>query len=180
MTEEGVYDRWFAPAARWLLARGLRPNHLTFLQVPVFAAEIWAAWQGYRWLFIGLIVFVIALDGGDGILARVGGLQSRTGAMLDSLFDTMGIAVVLWGASLFFTPAATPWLLLLFLGNTMLYLQNALLEEKVIAYLRGPVLTAVAWPQALLAALVVASFVILWLLLWRGRRTWRALRHLDM
>lgn len=171
-SSEGVYDRSFDKAARWLLARGVHPNHFTFLQIPVFAIQIVAAVQAWRYTFVLLIVLLIVLDGGDGILARVGGMQSRTGAVLDSTFDTMGIAIVVWGASQFY-PAASAWLLYLFLGNTILYLQNALLGEKVIAYLRGPILVAVTFPETLLAALVLSSIIILTLIVARLPRSWQ-------
>lgn len=173
-SREGTYDRTFGRAAMWLLDRGIHPNHFTFLQIPVFAVQILAALEGWRWTFVLLIALLIILDGGDGILARVGGMQSRAGAILDSTFDTLGIAIVMWGAAQFF-PAAEAWLLFLFLGNTVLYLQNALLGEKVIAYIRGPVLAAVAFPDALLAGLAVGSFIITWLLVMRLPSTWRAL-----
>jgi len=172
--KEGLFDRYFTKAARWLLARGVRPNHFTFLQVPVFVAEVYAALNGLRWLFIGLIGLVIFLDGGDGILARVGGLQSRAGAVLDASFDTAGIAIVLWGASVFF-PEAALWLALLFVGNLLLYVQNAVVGSKAVSYLRGPVLAAVAFPQTLLAALLIDGFIVAWLLAARLPRTIRRL-----
>lgn len=172
---EGTFDRSFTGVARWLLARGVRPNHLTFLQIPVFAAEAWAALAGQRVLFVALIVLVMLLDGGDGILARVGGLQSRAGAVLDATFDTVGIAIVLWGASRFF-PEAAWWLALLFVGNSLLYLQNAVLGRKVVSYLRGPVLVAVLVPEALWAGLLIPAFIVVWEIAARLPQTWRRLR----
>jgi phosphatidylglycerophosphate synthase len=175
---EGTYDRFFERWARWLLARGVHPNHFTFLQLPVFGAEIWAATHGHRWLFVSLIALVIILDGGDGILARVGKMQSRTGAVLDATFDTVGIAIVVWGASQF-APDAETWLWLLFLGNALLFVQNALLEEKIISYLRGPVLIGVAFPATALAGLVIATFILMWELTARLPRTARAALRPD-
>lgn len=171
----GLFDHYFTAAARWLLAKGVRPNHLTVLQVPVFVAEAYAALNGMRFLFIALIAFVILLDGGDGILARVGGLQSRAGALMDATFDTIGIAIVLWGASVFY-PEAAWWLAALFVGNLLLYLQNGLVDSKMVSFLRGPVLVAVAFPDTLLAALLVDSFIVAWMLLARLPATARAVR----
>ncbi len=162
-TKEGTYDRRFERAAHWLLARGVRPNHFTFAQIPVFAGMIWAALTGETWWFFGLSWFVILLDGGDGILARVGNLQSRTGAILDASFDTFGIAVVLGGAAQFFPEvAALFWTL--FVLNGILFLQNALLGAKVVSYVRGPVLVGIAWPDAMFGSLVVVYVTVLWLL----------------
>ncbi len=171
---ESVFDRRFVPAARWLLARGIHPNHFTFLQVPVFAFTIWAAVEGWAWPFSLTILFVMVLDGGDGILARVGNLQSRKGAILDAVFDTLGIALMMWGATKFF-PEADAWIMALFLANVLLFLQNALLEEKVVSYVRGPIVAMVPFPQLLLPALLVASFTVLFLLTVRAKRSFVAL-----
>ena len=172
--EEEGYDRPFERWARWLLARGVHPNHFTFLQLPVFAFQIAAAIQGWAWAFVACIALIIVLDGGDGILARTGNLYSKTGAVLDSTFDTLGIAIVMWGAAQFF-PAAEAWFMVLFLGNTLLFLQNALLGDKVIAYIRGPVLVAIAFPATLVGGLVLASLILLFLLVARTPRSLRAL-----
>jgi phosphatidylglycerophosphate synthase len=173
-TDESAFDRTFVPAAKWLLARGVHPNHFTFLQVPVFAFTILAAVQGWAWPFVLTTVFVMILDGGDGILARVGNLQSRTGAILDAVFDTLGIALLLWGTTKFH-PDAEGWIMLLFLANVLLFLQNALLDEKVVSYVRGYMVAMVAFPQVVLPALVLASFNVLFLLVMRARRSFKAL-----
>lgn len=156
---EGNFDRPFERGARFLLARGVHPNHFTFLQLPVFALEVVAAIQGWELVFALSTVFVIILDGGDGILARVGKLQTRSGAVLDSVFDMLGITIILWGAAQF-QPGYYPWLIGLFFANTVLFVQNALLEEKFIAYLRGPVVVGVVFPDAMWGALLVPSVVL--------------------
>jgi len=170
-------DRPFERAARWLLARGLHPNHLTFLQVPLDVVLVVCAAQHWRHAFAFLNLLVPVLDGGDGILARVGNLQSKAGAVLDSTFDTLGIAIVMWGAAQFF-PQDALWIMLLFLGSIVLFLQNALLDQKVISYVRGPLLIAVVVPATLPGAIAVSVFVTLWLLLWRAPATLRALGRL--
>lgn len=175
---QGTFDGPFIRIAKWLLARGVHPNHFTFAQVPVFALEIWAAQQGHAWLFVGSILLVIALDGGDGILARTGNLQSRKGAILDSTFDTLGIAIIMWGAAQFF-PDFEGWFLWLFVGNGVIYLQNALLEEKMVSYIRGPTLMAIAWPNFLVGALLTSSFIVVWIFMMRLPRTLKSLGELD-
>ena len=171
---ESIFDRRFVPAAKWLLARGVHPNHFTFLQIPVFAFTIVAAVQGWNWPFALTTLFVMVLDGGDGILARVGNLQSRTGAILDAVFDTLGIALLMWGTTKFF-PEAEAWIMLLFLANVLLFLQNALLGDKVVSYVRGYMVAMVAFPQLLLPALVIATVVVVFLLAMRTPRSVRAL-----
>lgn len=177
--ESDVYDGMFAGPARWLLSRGVHPNHLTFLQIPVFVLQIFAAVHGWSYIFAYSTLLIIILDGGDGILARVGRLQTKAGAVLDSTFDTLGIAIIMWGATRFF-PDQTTWLMFLFLGNIILFLQNALLNEKVIAYLRGPVAIAVAYPQTLAGGLVVATAIIGVLLVIRTPATFRALARAQV
>lgn len=174
-SEEGTFDRRYERAARWCLDRGIRPNHLTFLQIPVFAGMGWAALNGEPWWFFGLSWFVVLLDGGDGILARVGGLHSRLGALLDAGMDTLGIAVVMWGASRFFPDWAGPVLLGLFVLNLLLYSQNQVLGEKVVSYVRGPVIVPIVVPDTLYLGLGLAAFTGLWLFLWRVPRTVRFL-----
>lgn len=171
---ESIFDRRFVPAAKWLLARGVHPNHFTFLQIPVFAFTILAAVEGWNWPFALTTVFVMVLDGGDGILARVGNLQSKTGAVLDAVFDTLGIALLMWGTTKFY-PAAEAWIMLLFLANVLLFLQNALLGDKVVSYVRGPMVAMVAFPQLLLPALVTATIIVVFLLAMRTGRSLRAL-----
>lgn len=173
--ERGWYDRVFTPGANWLLARGIHPNHFTFLQLPVFLLQVYAATHGWRWTFVLSILLIIILDGGDGILARVGKLASKTGAVLDSLFDTAGIAIIMWGATRFFPEPASDWLLLLFAGNLLLFLQNALLDHKAIAYVRGPVLVAVAYPQTLLFGLLLPTLMLLVLIGVRLPQTLKAI-----
>lgn len=180
MSDETYYDGPFSRPARYLLGKGFHPNHLTFLQLPVYTLQVIAAQLGWRWVFAGLIVLVVLLDAGDGILARVGRLQSKTGAALDSLFDTMGIAIVMWGAAKFFPEATTP-LMLLFFANIVLFLQNALLDEKMIAYLRGPILLAVIVPETLWAGILVPAITTGVLLVIRIPATLRALaRHVPV
>lgn len=172
--ETAYYDGPFASAARKLLAWGVHPNHFTLLQLPVLALQMVAALEGWRWTFVLLIFAIILLDGGDGILARVGRLESRAGAILDALFDLVGIVVVLWGATHFF-PDESAWIMTLLFGNLALFAQDAILEEKVIAYIRGPILLSVLVPQTLVVALVMSSLILGFLLVARLPATVRAL-----
>jgi phosphatidylglycerophosphate synthase len=173
-----LYDGTLARTAQWLLNRGVHPNHATFLQVPIFGVQVWAAVAGHTGIFISLILAVMFLDGMDGVLARVGGKATRMGAVLDSTFDTIGIAVVMWGTAQFF-PFAETWLFALFLGNALLYLQNAVIEQKMISYVRGPLILAVGWPPFVLAGLLLCTLIVGWMLIARLPGTFRALGKMS-
>jgi phosphatidylglycerophosphate synthase len=173
-TGEGTYDRRWERTARRFLDAGVKPNHFTLLQIPVFMGLVWAALAGLPWWFFGLSWFVIILDGGDGILARVGNLQSRSGAILDAAMDTTGIAVVLWGASRF-QPDWTVAFAALFVFNVVLYLQNGLLDEKVVSYVRGPIILAVTIPDVVAVAVAMTMLISAFLFAVRVPATVRAL-----
>lgn len=161
-----AFDRPFERAAQWLLDRGAKPNHLTFLQLPVLAWMVLATLQGNHWLFFGLSWTIIVLDGADGIMARVGGTQSRSGAILDAILDTLGILVVLWAASVFIPAQAWAWWTLVGL-NAALYAQNVVVEEKVVSYVRGPVILAIVFPDVLWLAIVGTLLITVWLIVTR-------------
>ncbi len=174
-SKEGNFDRPFVTAAKWLIAHGVRPNHLTLLQLPVFIAMVDAGLELHRWWFFGLAWLLVVLDGADGIVARVGGMTSRSGAVLDAVFDTVGIAIVLWGAARFHPDQAWAWIALFGL-NVALYFQNIALEEKVISYVRGPALMAVAFPDVLWLSIAGGLTIVVWLFSTRLPATVRHLR----
>lgn len=165
-SKEGNFDRPFVRIAKWLLARGVKPNHITFLQIPVFWFMIQAGMDQERYLFFGLSWLLVVLDGADGIVARVGGMASRSGAILDAVFDTASIALVLWGAILFHPDQTVIWIALFGL-NVLLYLQNMVLEEKVVSYVRGPVLMAIALPDLLWLSIGGGLTIVSWLFITR-------------
>lgn len=164
--KEHAFDRPFERMARWLLDHKVRPNHLTFLQLPVLAAMVWHTLQGNIWWYFGLSWIVMALDGADGIVARVGGTQSRSGAVLDASLDTLGILVVLWAATVFLPDHSWVWWTLLGL-NALLYAQNVVLEDKVVSYVRGPVILACVFPDLLWLTVIGTLSVTGWLIVTR-------------
>lgn len=161
-----AFDRPFERMAQWMVAHGVRPNHLTFLQLPVLAGMVWSTLQSDAWTFFALSWIVMFLDGADGIVARAGGTQSRSGAILDAILDTLGILVVLWAATVFIPAQAWAWWTLLGL-NALLYGQNILLEDKVVSYVRGPIILAIVFPDVLWLALVGTLAVTGWLIVTR-------------
>lgn len=135
LVEENVFD----PLAWRLYRAGVRPNHFTFAQVPVYAAQAWFGWHGALPWFAAAVVFGIALDGADGIMARRTGHVTPKGRLLDALFDLLGIGVVLLVTALLH-PDLGRWSLLLGAANVLVYYQNEVRGEKTVAYTRGPVL----------------------------------------
>jgi phosphatidylglycerophosphate synthase len=81
---------WFLPLARWLAAKGAKPDHLT---IAGLACSLVAALLLGRGAFLGAAI-LIGLSGLcdilDGDVARVRGVVSRFGAFLDSTLDRIG------------------------------------------------------------------------------------------
>lgn len=85
----------------------ITPNQITFLSVVVAAAAcaIWLLLPGYAWLVAGAMIFELSfvLDCADGQLARLRGIASPIGHLLDFLMDELkamlviaSLAVRLW------------------------------------------------------------------------------------
>jgi phosphatidylglycerophosphate synthase len=81
---------WLLPLARWLAAKGAKPDHLTFAGL---AFSLVAALLLGKGAFFGAAI-LIGLSGLcdilDGDVARVRGVVSRFGAFLDSTLDRVG------------------------------------------------------------------------------------------
>ena len=102
----------------------ITPNQITFLSVVVAAAAcaIWMFLPGYAWLVAAAMIFELSfvLDCADGQLARLRGIASPIGHLLDFLMDELkamlvigSLAVRLWGES------GDPRLLLAGLGGLL-------------------------------------------------------------
>lgn len=164
-------DRVFDAFARGLYAAGVRPNHLTLAQVPIYVLMIVAGLEG-RVIEFGLWQIVImVLDGMDGTLARRMGLASRSGAVLDAVFDFFGIIVVI-GIAVHLDPQYFWWFVALLGANFALYLQNGVLDEKAVSYVRGPVVIALvlerSFPGIMWVAILVPLVVALTIVIVRG------------
>lgn len=117
---------------------GIRPNHLTLAQVPIYVLMVRAGFQGDL-LWFGLYqIIVMILDGMDGTLARRMGTASKSGAYLDAVFDLAGIVLVVIVAAHLY-PSYAYWTYAALAANLVLYLQNWWLDEKAVSYIRGPV-----------------------------------------
>ena len=128
----------------WFLHRhGVRPNHISFLQIPVYAAMLWTGFRAVNdnitmiWIFGWLQVLAFLIDGADGILARRTGTVSRRGHLLDEIFDIAGIGITIWIVSIHHGDKAQ-WLFALLMINFFVYIQNEIQGTKSITYTRGP------------------------------------------
>lgn len=169
---------------------GIRPDHVTLMQVPVYLGMIYsgfAAAHDFRYLFIfgTLQILVVVLDGADGMLARRTGTATSRGHLLDSLFDITGIGITLWVASHLY-PHYAQLALGLLLVNFLVYLQNEIQGTKSITYTRGPVTLGMVieywYPGLLLWAMVmplgIGALLMLSRVDWR-RRVWNWYRYIT-
>lgn len=172
----GVFDRPFETLARRLLSMGIQPNTISLLQLPTYGAILYTAIIGELWWCFGLCWIPMILDGLDGIMARIGGLTSRTGAILDASMDTLGLIVSLLVAWVL-VPWSLPYASLALALNLVLYVQNHVTGVKLVSYYRGPLLLgaflAPLMPLAL--ALVTATPAIL--IVWRYSASAKSVRH---
>jgi len=90
---------------RALIRLGVRPNHMSILGLLLtigagaglaLGRACWPAWV------VGLLVGAGACDLLDGALAKLGGMESRFGAFLDSVCDRVGDGALYLGAAFYF------------------------------------------------------------------------------
>ena len=89
------------PGARFLRALKLTPNAVTLIGFGVTVVAAYLVASG--WLVAGGIVFLLGsgLDLMDGALARLNGVVSPFGALLDSTFDRLGEASLFVGLAFY-------------------------------------------------------------------------------
>jgi CDP-alcohol phosphatidyltransferase len=98
------------------------PNQLTFLSVVVaaIACAIWTLYPGYQALLIAVLLFELSfvLDCADGQLARLRGIASPLGHLLDFLMDELKAMLVLGSLAVrLWRESSDPVLLLAGLGG---------------------------------------------------------------
>jgi len=97
---------WLRPAAEWLAARGVRPDHLTYLGVGLSLVAALLLGRGFLLGAAVVIGVAGACDILDGDVARVRGAVSRFGAFLDSTLDRIGEGALYAGLAVhYFTRA---------------------------------------------------------------------------
>ncbi len=82
---------------RWLAARGVTPNALTYVALSLALGSAVAAACGQFLVAAALLLVSGAFDLLDGVVARAGQLSTRFGALLDSTVDRLADALPLLG-----------------------------------------------------------------------------------
>lgn len=97
-----IGNRLSDPLARLIAKTGISPNALTIIGFLLNVGV--AVVVGYKLLFIGgfLLLFSGLFDMLDGSVARMTGKSSKYGAILDSTFDRLSEAAVLFGLLIFY------------------------------------------------------------------------------
>lgn len=125
-----IFIRLLEPFSRWLARVGVTPNAITVVGTlgtiacsVIFLARGW--WMTGSLAIWGLTMF----DALDGLVARVGGLSSRFGAVLDSTCDRFADAAVFGGIAWYFAVHGQRWMLLaallcLVLGSITSYIRS--------------------------------------------------------
>ena len=117
------------PVARGLLALRIHPNAITLAGVAVAGGAAYLIGDG-RLLAGGIVMLAGALmDLFDGAVARLGDKASSFGAMLDSVMDRLGEAVVLFGLLAFYVRGGND------LGAYLAF--GALAVSFMVSYLRA-------------------------------------------
>lgn len=125
-----IFIRLLEPFSRWLARVGVTPNAITVVGTlgtiacsVIFLARGW--WMTGSLAIWGLTMF----DALDGLVARVGGMSSRFGAVLDSTCDRFADAAVFGGIAWYFAVHGQRWMLLaallcLVLGSITSYIRS--------------------------------------------------------
>jgi CDP-diacylglycerol--glycerol-3-phosphate 3-phosphatidyltransferase len=125
-----IFIRLLEPFSRWLARVGVTPNAITVVGTlgtiacsVIFLARGW--WMTGSLAIWGLTMF----DALDGLVARVGGLSSRFGAVLDSTCDRFADAAVFGAIAWYFAVHGQRWMLLaallcLVLGSITSYIRS--------------------------------------------------------
>lgn len=82
-----IIDPFINRIARFLLGLGLIPNHITILGLIVGLGAAMLVYMGHPLLSVILLWLSGLLDVVDGAMARLGGMASSWGSLLDLLFD---------------------------------------------------------------------------------------------
>ncbi|MBM3308770.1 MAG: CDP-alcohol phosphatidyltransferase family protein [Candidatus Altiarchaeales archaeon] len=116
-----LLDNFFRPLFLFLHKIGFRPVHLTLLSF--LFGLLGAFYFNVNWFysFVFLVLWFL-FDVGDGMLARIAGIESKSGAWLDFLVDRVVLVLVLYkyyeySHALFFVSAGLLAVLVLSLGE---------------------------------------------------------------
>ena len=93
-------DDLFRKLARWFLARGLKPNHVTAMAFVLGISAGAVLYFGFRIPAVLLLWLSGLLDATDGEMARLSGKSSLQGALLDIVSDRVVELSIVWGLAL--------------------------------------------------------------------------------
>lgn len=171
-------EQAFEPLAWTLHRAGVRPLHVTLLQLPVYAVQLWCGTHGAMAGLLAAAVAGIALDVADGMLARLTHQTSALGAVADTVADVLGIAVILLIAGIVY-PYVTPWCVLLAVLNAAIVAVRG--ARRGVPFTRGPLTLGVVFEPtfhgALWAGLAVPLGAAAVVLVVMARGAARARRH---
>ncbi len=103
----------------------ITPNQITLAAfgVACVAAALLVLWPGYTGLVVAILVYELSyvLDCADGMLARLRGIASKQGHLLDFLMDEIKAFLILAAVSVrLFQETQAPWVLLLGVGGLVM------------------------------------------------------------
>ena len=125
-----IFTRLLDPFSRWLARVGVTPNTITIVgTLGTIACEVLFLGRGW-WMTAALTIWALAMfDALDGLVARVGGLSSKFGGVLDSTCDRFADAAVFGSIAWYFALHGQRWMLLaallcLVLGSVTSYIRS--------------------------------------------------------
>ena len=125
-----IFTRLLDPFSRWLARVGVTPNTITIVgTLGTIACAVLFLGRGW-WMTAALTIWALAMfDALDGLVARVGGLSSKFGGVLDSTCDRFADAAVFGSIAWYFALHGQRWMLLaallcLVLGSVTSYIRS--------------------------------------------------------
>ena len=101
-----VYRYYEDPLSSFFCWLGFSANGVTYLGLLIIIVSAYLISQGYLWIGGILVIIGGALDLIDGAIARKKGIDSKFGALLDSISDRLQEALVLFGLLVYYTQSA--------------------------------------------------------------------------
>ena len=125
-----LFTKLLDPFSRWLARVGVTPNTITIVgTLGTIACAVLFLGRGW-WMTAALTIWALAMfDALDGLVARVGGLSSQFGGVLDSTCDRFADAAVFGSIGWYFALHGQRWMLLaallcLVLGSVTSYIRS--------------------------------------------------------
>ncbi|MDP7282278.1 MAG: CDP-alcohol phosphatidyltransferase family protein [Candidatus Undinarchaeales archaeon] len=171
----------FYESGKAIASLGIKPNHLTFLQLP-FSLLMFYYLLTFN-LSMGMLCafFVLFFDSWDGVVARASNQESRWGHLFDKGADIFNIILILSAISVY-SPQVRFLALSLIVINVLIFITNEIKEPFVYTAARGAGLAGLMFLSAvgsfgpmiffLTISLLLGSTLLLW-------KVWFILRNLG-